>query len=53
MADKVSGLTPMLQLTGDRTSAIAPERFIELARAHLENAEPAWDPYVVPVGVPS
>jgi hypothetical protein len=52
-ADKVGALTPVLRISGDQCSGIASARFIELAKAHLGRAEPAWDPYARPVEVAS
>jgi hypothetical protein len=49
-ASKVSAISPQLCLRGDADgseseSGIAPERFVEMAKAHLATAAPAWDPY--------
>ena len=44
VAEKVSGLTPMLHLEGGGSS-ISPDRFIESAKDHLLSAPPVWDPY--------
>jgi hypothetical protein len=44
-AEAATEVAPRLYLDGVDQSSLAPERFIELVRAHLATAPIAWDPW--------
>jgi hypothetical protein len=47
VAAPVSVLTPTLSLSGAGESTLAPGRVRSLVEAHLRQAPPAWDPYLI------